>query len=562
MKVFVRLISIFLTVMLLFTGCVSQRNDPVIEPTNTEETKTTLEESTEAIPEETEDDDSVAIESLLGVDDLRLQTVSKEVHPQDTNEYLYTYRFYSKASGELLMIENVLRYELDDFDDDGLVELFAQVFDDQRYIFCDLVDGQIVTESYELVPDAVLDYEMLLDSEDYYLYEERWAWFLKDPAGYIAEVAKRSEDRLYYICPKGIIPAYTELETMDNTITALQQMLSGETTDYERKVIYKILTTIELSYTQKKSPGDVDYQVLFEKWDYPYEGSSEEKNCYEQMSDLFDADPILFLRGMSSVDESVLKKDLRQVAVWLTKENYLYDADAFGRVLKWLEQSANTDREIHLVQLLRETFEAMEAPSLNGSTMLNGQSTLWDALSYNPVQALQNLSKAKDTELKYLGQQLWGLEPPSGKLLDKCYAAVNSLLAKNPAGTLKDVCYEVLLSLEWYGGYWDEYMEGQLFDYPRLFDKWTYSDGALATNCYSQMYEVFAADPESFMEALIQWGKSAPEGRTIDVIALQFAYQYQDNSDYYKTLEALLENSTTAEGARIFIQQWEKVDDE
>ena len=562
MKALVQWISILLLLMLLFGGCTDGANSPTVAPTK-EEAQTPTEESTQTTHSEPEeDDDSVAIESLLGVDDLRMQTVSEQNHPYDMSAKLYTYRFYSKNSGDLLVIENVLRYELDDFDGDGLVELFAQVLEDQQYIFCDLVDGQIVIESCDLVPDTVLDYEMLLDADDYYLYEEKWDWFFKDPAMYVAEVAKRPEDRLYAICPNGIIPAYTDVETMDNAVTVLQQILSGDTTDYERKVVYKILTTVELSYTQRVSPGDVDYQILFEKWDYPYEGSSEEKNCYEQMSDLFDADPVLFLKGMASVDESLLKKDLHQVAVWLAKENYLYDADAFERALKWLEKSANTDREKMLTQMFREAFEAMEAPSLEAGTMLNGQTTLWDALSYNPEQALRNLSTAKDTELKHLGQKLWGSEPPSGKLLEKCYAAVNSLLAKNPADNLRDVCYQVLLYVEWYGGYRDEYVEGQPFDYQRLFDKWIYSDGSLATNCLSQMYKVFDADPESFMTALLQWNKTAPEGRNMESIALSFGYQYQGDADYAKTLQALLENPAAEEAASVFISQREKINNQ
>ncbi len=508
---------------------------------------------------------SLKIESLLGEGNLWMQIVDVRELPYDSAIHLYTYRFYVPETGkDYLTVENCIRTEMADFDGDGITELFVQYSDAQLpYGLYDVQNGQITCTKTFLLPDAMISYDLLLDNEEYYLYEERWAWFFKDPAMYVAEVVKRSEDRLYYICPSGVIPAYTDTETIDNAVTTLQEMLSGETTAYERSVIYNILTTIELSYTQKASPNDMDYQILLEKWDYPYEGSPEEKNCYEQMSDLFDADPVAFLKGMAIVDESGLKKELHKVAQWLVKENFLYDPNSIERTLNWLEQGADTDREKEIARMFRESFEDCKEPSFDIAAMLSGYANeLWDALSYNPEQALYSLSKARAEERQHLGQKLWEPPPPSDKLLEKCYAAVNSLLKKDPAGALKDVCYEVLLYLESYGGYRDAYVEGQPFDYQRLFDKWSYSDGALATNCYSQMYEVFDADPEAFLIALVGWNKTAPEDRDMESIALSFAYQYQGDSGYSKTLQTLLDDPATSEGARVFIRQWEKITDE
>ncbi len=514
---------------------------------------------------------SMQVDSLLGVDCVWVKIVAVEDHPNKYGAHRYSYRFYYHGDGKkydtreqeqyLLEIHSCLEYRMEDFDDDGIVELFVHTdAEDMPYELYDLDGTQIVVEKFSLVPDVVMDYNLLLDADNYYLYEERWAWFFKDPATYVAEVAKQPKDQLYFICPSGIIPAYTDVDLIENAIERLQTLAKSEPTAYEKEIIYKLLTTIELTYTQRLSPELVDYQALFEKWDFPYEGSTEERNCYEQMSTLFDADPVGFLQGMASVDDTDFKKDIRQVATWLAKENFLYDAEAFTKVLGWLKESAADEREKDIAGWFSDEFAA---PSLKADALLSGDSQqLWDAFCYDPTQVLYNLSSVKTEALKRLGQMLWADETPSQKLMDKGYRAVNNLLTTKPTGALKDVAYKFLLQLEWYGGYEDLFTEGQGFDYQRLFDKWTYSDGALATSCNNQMFKAFEADPKGFMIAITQWNQTAQEGRNMEIIAQHFAYQYQANVGYLETLHSLLTNPDTAEAAKLFIETSEKLTSE
>lgn len=560
MKAFVPFISILLTVILLFVGCSAPTSDPSAASMDTVVTQTPSEETTLPVPSETEEnDDSLVVESLLGANDLRMQTVSEQNHPYYMETKLYTYRFYSKTSGELLVIENVLRQILDDFDGDGVVELFAQVFAEKQYVLYDLVNGQIVMESYDLVPDVVLDYEMLLDAEEYYLYEEQWAWFLKDPATYVAEVAKRPEDRLYFICPNGIIPAYTEEAQINAAIGTLNTLLDGAPTDYEKKIIYKLLNTIQLSYLPQLTPGaDFNYGRLLEQWCATTEMSTEYYNCLQQISDVFDGDPMAFLKGIAAVDPSTLSKETAPVISWLTKTNYLYDEAAFRKVVNRLNANANSDEEKVLAALFQTELDAQTEPAIYAEKLLSGEpAALWRGFFYDPVKTLNVLGNCKEEQLKYLGQNLWGSpEQWTKKLLDKGYGAVNSILAKKPTGTLKDVAYKFLVHLEWEGGYRDTYVTGMAFDYGRLFEKSRHCDGALATMCFDQMFDVFEADPESFMKALSQgdWNTG--------IIAMQFAHWYQADADYLETLNSLLTNPDAAESVKLFIEASEKYNNE
>ena len=557
MKMFVPFISLLLAVILLFGGCTAPTNDPTTAPTDTAETQMPTKETTQPIPSETEeDDDSVAVESLLGANDLCMQTVSTEYHPYDFNAKLYTYRFYSKASGDLLVIENVITQILEDFDGDGVVELFAQVFAEKQYVLYDLVNGQIITESYDLVPDVVLDYDMLLDAEEYYLYEERWVWFLKDPNTYVKEVAKRPEDRLYAICPNGIIPAYTEEAQINAAIGKLNTLLDGTPTDYEKKIIYKLLNTIQLSYLPQLTPGaDLNYGRLLEQWCATTEMSTEYYKCLQQISDVFDGDPMAFLKGIATVDPSTLSKETAPVISWLAQTNYLYNEAAFRTVVNRLNANANSDEEKVRAALFQAELDAQTEPAIYAEKLLSGEpAALWRGFFYDPVKTLNVLGSCKEEQLKYLGQNLWGSsEQWAKKLLDKGYDAVNGVLAEKPAGTLKDVAYKFLIHLEWQGGYRDTYVPGMTFDYQRLFEKSLYSDGALATMCFGQMFDVFEADPESFMKALSQGNWNT------ETIAMQFAHRYQADSEYLEILNSLLENPDTAESARAFIEASENL---
>ena len=217
-----------------------------------------------------------------------------------------------------------------------------------------------------------------------------------------------------------------------------------------------------------------------------------------------------------------------------------------------------------MVSLFRTELEAIEKPSLEPGKLLSGEpKQLWDAFFYDPEQVLRGLGSCTEEQMKPLGQMLWGaFETGGDKLLDKGYAAVNRLLAENPTGTLKDVTYEFLLNLEWSGGYTDVYVPGQDFNYQRLFDKWTYSDGAMATSCNYQMFVVFEADPVGFLSALTQWDQTAPEGRDMEVIGRSFAYQFRGDNTYLQILTNLLDNQAASKAAEVFLAESQKVTSE
>ncbi len=501
----------------------------------------------------------IEVGSLLGVDSAWMRVVAVMDHPNrlDLHRYSYRFQYYDEKGQEwyLVEIQACLGYKIGDYDGDGVNELFYFTdTQDYPYYICDIVDGNLVEVCYTLVPDSVLDFDLLLDREGLYLYEERWAWFLKDPAAYVAEVAKRPEDRLYFICPSGIIPEKFDLALIENAYQKLTDWLSNPRTTYEKQIGYKIMTAMEYTYVPEIIPGQINYTMLFEKWGFTAMPSTEERNCYDQILACFEVDPVGFLRGMTQPAGATWCKDLFFVADKLAQVNCAYDRSAYEQVLNRLENIASTDEEKASVELLRESYEAWEVPKLDVNTLANRSGTeLWNAFFYDPDETLRVLGSCKEEQLKYLGQKLWGPEQWEKKLLDKGYAAVNGVLAEKPAGTLKDVAYEFLVQLEWQGGYRDTYVTGIAFDYGRLFEKSRYADGALATMCFDQMFDVFEADPESFMKALSQGNWNT------EIIAMQFAHRYQTDAEYLEILNSLLENPDTAESARAFIEASENL---
>ncbi len=494
----------------------------------------------------------IEVGSLLGVDNAWVRIVAVEDHPYRLGVHRYSYRFqYYDEDGQewyLVEIHSCMDYKLGDFDSDGVVELFYYT-DTQEYPYyiCDRDGENLVEQGYTVVPDAVLDYEMLLDSEGYYLHEERWAWFLKDPAAYVAEVAKRPEDRLYSICPSGIIPAYTDSARIDAAIAELHGLLDGKPTAYEKKIIYRLLNEIQLSYVPELTTGaDIHYGRLFEQWSYTTEMSTYAYNCLQQISNVYDSDPVAFLKGVAAIEKSSLAKDLQPVVSWLVKTNYLYDPDGFQLEVKQLRANAGSEEEKKLAELFQKELDAQKVPVIEAEKLLNGDSAdLWSAFFYDPVKVLQILGGCNAEQIKPLGQKLWGSpEQWAQKLLDKGYAAVNRVLAEKPTGTQKDVAYKVLVQLEWEGGYRDVYISGQPFDYQRLFNKLSYSDGALTSNSMSQLYPVYDADPSGFIRGLAQWLGTVPESNLLENIASHFAYQYAASDSYLKHLQKLADTMT------------------
>ena len=218
---------------------------------------------------------------------------------------------------------------------------------------------------------------------------------------------------------------------------------------------------------------------------------------------------------------------------------------------------------ISIRELSRMELEAMEEPAADPALWLSGGGTqLWNAFFRDPAGTLEALGRCSEKELQPLGQVLWSVSHPGGqKLLSKGYAAVNTLLSAEPQGSLRDAAYEFLLMLEWNGGYRDLWVPAQPFNYPRLFDKWTYSDGALAAGCMDQMESVFNCDPGKFLTALAQWDRTAEEYRDAEAIALHFAYSRADDETYLPQLEHLLKTAPdplTKGCVELFIDQYRK----
>ena len=508
---------------------------------------------------------SLQVDSLLGIDCVWVKVAQVEDHPYKQGVHRYSYHFYYFGDGKkydsgqqeqyLLWIENCLEYRMGDYDNDGIVELFVYTdAPDTPYELYDLEGSEIIVEKFSLVPDTVMDYKLLLDADGYYLYEERWAWFFKDPATYVAEVAKRPEDQLYYICPSGIIPAYTDGEVIDAAIAALHKLLDGMPTDYEKKIIYKLLNEIQLSYLPQLAPGaDFNYGRLLEQWCATSEMSTEYDNCLQQISDIFDADPMAFLKGVAAVDQSELSKDIQPVISWLVDINYLHNPNTCKTLIDRIRANADGESEKKLSAIFQEALDGVKKPYYDTHKLLGYESAdLWRAFFCNPDKTLDVLGSCNAEQLKPLGQTLWGMEHWPRKLLDKGYAAVDRMLGENPQGTRKDVAYQFLLALEWEGNYSQEYMPGSAFDYRRLFEKATYADGAMATMCYTQMYDVFEADPDGFMTALAQGEWDAEN------IALHFANQYRADAKYLETLNELLENVALKDCVQTFITAYQE----
>lgn len=486
----------------------------------------------------------IEVGSLLGVDSAWMRTVAVMDHPNrpDLHRYSYRFQYYDDDGQEWYLVEihACLGYKIGDFDNDGINELFYYTdTEEYPYYLCDGVNGDLIEVGYTVVPDEVIDYSLLLDVDGLYLYEERWAWLLRDPETYVREVAKRPQDRLYFITPSGSIPSGTDSALIQNAYERLQAYLDGEVSTYEKRVVYKIMTTMEYTYDPVFVPGQINYAVLFEKWGFSGSLSTEERNCYDQIIACFDIDPMGFVRGMEEREEYPWPKDMSLVADRLAEVNCVYDRAAYDRQLTQLENAASTDAEKEAVQLLRWAYNEWKEPALDRQSLVTcSLEEFWRAFCYAPDQVLQTLESANAT------RSAWGIQDHGGKkLMDKGYAAVNRALAGNPSQAMKDAVYPILLILEMYGGYKDTYVPGQWFNYQRLFDKWTYSDGALATNCYDQMYDVFEADPAAFMRALTQWDKTAGEHQNKEDIALNFAYNYTytESDSYLKILFGLLD---------------------
>jgi hypothetical protein len=119
--------------------------------------------------------------------------------------------------------------------------------------------------------------------------------------------------------------------------------------------------------------------------------------------------------------------------------------------------------------------------------------------------------------------------------------------------------------MELFGGNLDVYVPEEAFDYGRLFDKLTYSDGAFTENYISQAITVYDADPAAFLRALSAWAQTDRQKKVAEHIALNFAYWYQNSGKYLKILFGLLDampDGKQRETVQLFINTYQKVQGE
>ena len=119
--------------------------------------------------------------------------------------------------------------------------------------------------------------------------------------------------------------------------------------------------------------------------------------------------------------------------------------------------------------------------------------------------------------------------------------------------------------MELFGGNLDVYVPEETFDYGRLFDKLTYSDGAFTENYISQAITVYDADPAAFLRALSAWAQTDRQKKVAEHIALNFAHWYQNSGKYLKILFGLLDampDGKQRETVQLFINTYQKVQGE
>lgn len=527
----------------------------------------------------------LGVDSLLGIDCVAMRIVAVEDHPDRLNVHRYSYRFQYYGDGTsydwdaqewyLVEIHSCLDIKMGDFDHDGVVELFYYTdTEEYPYYICDRVGDTLVEEGYSLVPDAVLDYDMLLNSGVYYLYQEQWAWFLKDPVTYVREVAKLPQDCLYTATPNGIIPEEMDAELVQKAYQTLLEYLpqlehlKKPGYVYEKQIVYRLMTIMEYTYKPQMIPGQIDYRALFEKWGFTRSMSTEEKNCYAQLVAAFDIDPEGFIRAMAPWEEFTWAKDMHLLAGELAKVGFLYDAEEYAATLHRLEQSAHTEKERELVAMLVDALEYWKPPVLDYETLTNcSGDELWNAFYYAPDQVLEILSDTRgnlgNIGFNKLRGRLSGAENLGDpKLMEKGYLAIDRILSGDPTKAEKDTAYAFLMCMELYGGYRDMYTPGQPYDYQKLFDKLTYADGAFSELYISQAGDICEAEPDAFFRELAAWAQSDNQKKITQNMAMSFAYRFMQSDSYLKILLGLVDGMPEArqrELVQIFIDAYQTV---
>ena len=114
---------------------------------------------------------SIGTDSLLGISHSILEIKNVYPDPEQKGKYLYTYRFFYKGNGQnyylgtdmpethILTVEDCRSFKAEDYDGDGIVELFVLTkYKDAPYLLYDLQDGKVVSCFVDEVPAIVLEW--------------------------------------------------------------------------------------------------------------------------------------------------------------------------------------------------------------------------------------------------------------------------------------------------------------------------------------------------------------------------------------------------------------------
>ena len=490
---------------------------------------------------------------LLGAERVFVEITDAHANPNTASEILYSYRFFTQEAGgqetELMTVENIRFTKTADFDADGVVELFAVIHSyTAPFRLYDLENGKILYTEPELVPDEVLDYQMLIGESWLLLDQEQWTWFFRDPVRYIQEIVSRCPDNIYTGIPSGG-PYFLDNKTLQEGYTQIHQYLDTEPGALETEAACRILLELDFRFDPEtallltcKLNEPFDYERLLTKWSFTRDGSEEEQNCFEQLQYLFSQDAVTFMRAMAGIDWNAYSRGYDSIVSWLVRTEFVYDGAALDRSLGRMEQAASGEKELAVAEAFRKARDAVSEPEMTAEYLLGGDGQrLWEAFFRDTGGVVRTLGKLEQEQLNKVGQLLWGFYMPDRRNMEKCYEEVNRLLDQNLSKGEEAVAYDLLIHLEIEGGFQDEYVSGKAFDFDRFFDKSCYTDGATAEYWNIQSGPIFRQVPQEYMEALADWEGDAFYKEHI-LLSIAYDFHYGDGQWFLDTVDTLLKN--------------------
>lgn len=490
---------------------------------------------------------------LFGTEKTMAQIIDTHPHPNTPRETVTSYRFFTQddtgKETELLTVEDVRYLKTDDFDGDGVVELFiVNCSYETPYRLYDLENGELQYTEPEVVPDEVLDYQMLIGENWLLLDQEQWTWFFRDPVTYIQEIVSRCPDNIYSGIPSGG-PYFLDNKTLQEGYTKIHQYLDTAPGALETETACRILLELDFRFDPetallltRKLNEPFDYERLFTKWSFTREGSEEEQNCFEQMQYLFSQDAVTFMRAMAGTDWSAYSRGYDSIASWLVRREFVYDGAALDQTLARMDAAASGEREQAVAAAFRQARDAVTEPEMTAEYLLGGDGQrLWEAFFYDIRGVVRTLGKLEQAQLNKVVQLLWGFYMPDQRNMEKCYEEVNRLLDQNLSKGEEAVAYDLLIHLEFEGGFQDVYVSGKAFDFDRFFDKKCYTDGATSEYWNIQSEPIFRQVPQEYMEALADWNGDAFYKESI-LLNIAYDFHYKDGQWFTDTVDALLKN--------------------